>query len=743
MTSTSKSQRDLPNATSPAETHTKWFSDIGCVVQRGEQVDVLVAGRLISSFDKREVGLRNLALVLLAKDPGMHLGRLAKAFGLSAQGLKLIRDLYEVGGPQAVLDRRRRGGVSVVGERLRLKMESLFEKGKTIDEVQRLVGRSKKMSRATVGRFHARWAVAKKRAVSEPKPELVPQQREMAFASVVAVVEGTSEPMASVEAAPGEEVPPIRASRESDKSPRMAIANEETARFDVGVVQHLGAWLMVAMIARLGLYAEAQRLGKDRVTHRALRLALDVVVIALSTGEKCVEGVRRLATSSAAALLLATRAPSPNWARRTLGRFATDGGGLALHLLMAKEHLEAAREDALGHIPVFYVDNHLRPYTGKHVVRRGWRMQDKRVRAGTSDYYVHDEDGRPIGRLPVPAHDSLTTWLSPISRMVRLALGGEETILLAFDRAGAFPAQMAELRDEKFEFVTYERKPYPVLSASLFTEKVFVKGEKLSLYESRINLGSGRGRVRRIAVRMPDGYQVNLVAVSELPAKRLVEVMRGRWVQENGFKHGVERWGMNQLDGRTVVPYPPETIIPNPARGRLDRALRLARTREGLARSELARLHKSDGRCERWTLELKEALAEQKKLEALRPSTPKRAQLKDTELADKLVHHTPEYKMTVDTIRIACANAEADLAGELAPFLPRPTEAKKTLANLLAAPGRIRMGKQTIGVCLQPAGTKREQQALSALLNVVNGWNLTLPADPTRRRLRFKTAALS
>ena len=200
---------------------------------------------------------------------------------------------------------------------------------------------------------------------------------------------------------------------------------------------------------------------------------------------------------------------------------------------------------------------------------------------------------------------------------------------------------------------------------------------------------------------------------------------------------------MNQLDGRTVVPYPHDTIIPNPARRRLDRALRVARTREGLARSELARLHKSDGRCERWALELEEAMAEQRKLEKLRPSTPPRAQLKDTELADKLVHHTPEYKMTVDTIRIACANAEADLAGELARFLPRPTEAKKTLANLLAAPGRIRMGKRTIGVCLQPAGTKREQKAFSALLNVVNEWNLTLPADPSRRRLRFKTSALS
>jgi hypothetical protein len=43
-----------------------------------------------------------------------------------------------------------------------------------------------------------------------------------------------------------------------------------------------------------------------------------------------------------------------------------------------------------------YVDNHLRPYTGQHVIRKGWRMQDKRAVPGTTDYYVHDEEGCPL-----------------------------------------------------------------------------------------------------------------------------------------------------------------------------------------------------------------------------------------------------------------------------------------------------------------------------------------------------------
>ncbi len=48
-------------------------------------------------------------------------------------------------------------------------------------------------------------------------------------------------------------------------------------------------------------------------------------------------------------------------------------------------------------------------------------MQDKRVEPGASDYYLHDEDGRPIGRITAPAHGSLTDFLTPIAQRLRLA----------------------------------------------------------------------------------------------------------------------------------------------------------------------------------------------------------------------------------------------------------------------------------------------------------------------------------
>ena len=75
---------------------------------------------------------------------------------------------------------------------------------------------------------------------------------------------------------------------------------------------------------------------------------------------------------------------------------------------------------------VFYMDNHMRHYTGKDTLRKGWRMQDKRAVPGASDYYVHDEDGRPVFRYTAPEHDSLSQWLSPVPRTLGETLGKQQ-----------------------------------------------------------------------------------------------------------------------------------------------------------------------------------------------------------------------------------------------------------------------------------------------------------------------------
>lgn len=714
----------IPAMAATDDDNVRWFSDNGCVVRRDDSLEVFIDGTLISCFHPTEVGVRNLLLIGLSQDRKIQKGKLAMAFGITAERLRLIRKLVASQGIDALPVKSGRGRTPLATPELRQRLDRMFASGLNAQQAYLKLGKQEGVGYRTMCRIRAAWAASREEGAPAPKPEqlaLIDERKEAPRPLQPAAPEADEAPVA-----PDDDVLEVVVGTGAPHSGKR--------------VQHVGGWLLLAMVYGLGLHREV--LGRWDASTRwreRLRVAIDAVILALSVGQRCVEGVRRLKTPSGATLLRAERVPSASWTRRVLKKYVEEASAPWVQLSMLRSYLERSRAE--GEAPaVFYVDNHLRPYTGKHTVRKGWRMQDKRVRAGITDYYVHDEEGRPVYRLDVPSHDSLTSWLSPVTRLLRAALGESQRILVAFDRAGAYPEQLARLRDERFEFVTYERRPYPLLSAAAFTEEVTVDNERIQVHESRAkNLGKGRGRLRRIALRMADGHQVNLLAISEEPAWRLIEVMLGRWIQENGFKHGNERWGINQLDRRKVEAYPPETVIPNPARRRLDHALRLSRHREGEARRQLARLEAGTSRRQKVERDLAEALAEQERLEAQRPHVPKRAPLEETELKDKLVYHDGDYKTLMDGIRIACANAESELAASLAFHLRKPAEAKKVLANLFAAPGDVRVNGRSITVTLSPAGNHNEQEAIKELFKHVNRWKLALPGDPRRRSLRFRS----
>jgi hypothetical protein len=132
------------------------------------------------------------------------------------------------------------------------------------------------------------------------------------------------------------------------------------------VVQHVGSWLLLCLLERLGVYAlAAQQRGK--VAMASLRPAIDAAAIALALGEGCIEGVRRITTLSVGTLLRRAGGISASWVRRALHEFA-DVASETLPGLVATRLLARAGE---GEDRVWlHVDNHLRPYTGKHVIAR-------------------------------------------------------------------------------------------------------------------------------------------------------------------------------------------------------------------------------------------------------------------------------------------------------------------------------------------------------------------------------------
>ena len=724
---------ELPFSNPQRQGDIRWFGPFACVIHREAIVEVFVSGLLIGSFRHDDVLTRNILLVGLSKEPSIKKGALANAFGITDERRRVICKIAESEGLQMIPSRGQAGRPPKLSEEAQGTIVARFEEGDRPVQVYREHGKGLGVSYWTVLRLHQSWEAeqdAGKAETDEAGPKATEEDTQLSL------VEGPSQEESTAEIEVPSEEPQTQG---------------ETAEYDVLApapvksgkhVQHLGGLLLVSVVSMFGMHEAAMK-GWETGLHwyHRLRLAIDAVILALGIGQKCVEGTRRLATPTAPILLRTDMAPTENWIRRIFKRYV-DGTGMAakLHMRMAGAYLDAARseEDTPA---VFYIDNHLRHYTGKFTLRKGWRMQDSKVVPGVTDYYVHDEDGRPVCRVEAPGHDALTDFLTPLSELIRAGLEKGQRILLGFDRAGAFPEQMAELRDADVEFVTYERRPYPLLSKAAFTEELKLdNGEVVWIHEERLkNLGKGRGRVRRISILTEDGNQVNALAVSKEPAWRLVEIITGRWVQENGFKHGNERWGINHLDRRKLVLFEPGTIIPNPARRRLDFSIRISQEREGKLRNKLARLDRKSPKRTELQAELKEQVEFQARLISERPELPTHAPVEETELSDALTYHDPHYKTVIDTIRIACLNAEALLSDELSPFLRKPREAKKVLANIFSSPGDIRVGKKSVTISLAIAARKDERQAIVQLFNAVNNWKLSLPGDPKQCPLRFKS----
>ena len=337
---------------------------------------MFIGGTLIGVYDEDDDdrSARNVLVVTLAKTNRMHLGRLATAFGLTSEYVRQLRRKEERGGMQAVLGQRQGKNAKVTPE-VRAAWCAMFEAGRMPIDAYREQPRKDRRAYSTVWEVYAQWRRARTAhspppSVDEPVKEPVPSAPQLP-----PVVDERADAPRRVRACGGS-----RGAHADQPDDGAAGAPVRGGKH----VQHAGCWILLALVGELGLPTEAQRAFVARRPD-GLRIALDAIVCALAIRQHVIEGVRRLATPSGATLLRAERVPTPSGVRKLLGRLlAQTDGGIVLEQRMAERLIAAAKQDAQP--AVFYVDNHLRPYTGKHVIRRGWRMRDRRVLPGTSDY---------------------------------------------------------------------------------------------------------------------------------------------------------------------------------------------------------------------------------------------------------------------------------------------------------------------------------------------------------------------
>ena len=121
---------------------------------------------------------------------------------------------------------------------------------------------------------------------------------------------------------------------------------------------------MLGMLDALGIYDFAEQCRKRSPDRDTLRTAIDAVAIALSLGQRCVEGVRRIETPTVGQLLRRDGGISASWTLRVLGSFAAESATLFQAKTAASLLERAVSEDNRVWL---YVDNH---YPESSVMRR-------------------------------------------------------------------------------------------------------------------------------------------------------------------------------------------------------------------------------------------------------------------------------------------------------------------------------------------------------------------------------------
>jgi len=275
-----------------AEPDRIWFGRGGCVEAHDDGTfAVFMRGELLSVYDGEDVATRDLLVALVLRQGEVTREDVARAFRVSSATVGRVVTRHNEGGLRAVADYGRAGKWTIVTPKLEARLAGLFEQGASPRAAHRSV--AKLASYGTVHGVYQRWLAG--RAAPLPVAPLKPLEPQQVLPLEAA--NEAAEPPA--EAAAAAEAPPQAAAASFTQEPTLAEVMPSTTE----LVQHLGSWLPIAMLGKLGIHDLAAKAGGAKVGGAELRAALDATAVALCLGEGCVEGVRRIETSSVATLL--------------------------------------------------------------------------------------------------------------------------------------------------------------------------------------------------------------------------------------------------------------------------------------------------------------------------------------------------------------------------------------------------------------------------------------------------------
>jgi hypothetical protein len=513
--------------------------------------------------------------------------------------------------------------------------------------------------------------------------------------------------------------------------------------------RYAGTILLCAAAVKIGVTEAIERAGVVR-PEKSLYDAREAVlgqVAAWGAGYGSQEAMHERDARSFGVVLGLERSPSVRTMHRAIRQMRAVFDPIEWGHALMQGTLEQTERERL----LFGVDGHVKPYSGKARIDKGWDSKRRLASPAIADVMVHDERGWTWRSVQVVPSDQIRMHLGDAARALRAAFApgsaggqpGQDTparpIVLGFDRGGFDFDVLDELDGDSFSYIAW----VPA-TVNLGIEKEDVAPLQDGVGEVPWQHPRLHHRTRLLVSR--DGTRL-LPAVTNLttlvPAAEAMAMLRSiRGCQENGIKAARATVYLDHLVDRGVErSAPDDRPVSNPVRKEILEERREARKQLDCLRKEYAI---PDGRPQR---EIREDLfaAEMREhaLACQLRRTPKKVPRLEVDPGARREWLRTRNRVLLGPLKNATENARRWLLDTLGTSLA-PTDKgydqsarARTLLAVLRCGGTVRFGadlvEATLDLPLPPTAHGRLASALQGLdrhdLRFVDG-----------RQLRFRLA---
>ena len=499
--------------------------------------------------------------------------------------------------------------------------------------------------------------------------------------------------------------------------------------------RYLGGALYFPALESMGLLEAARecfRLPNSELFGvRAVMLTLFYLTL---LGKTTVEAAKHLSRWEFGPLIGVVRAPAVKTLRRKLAELVAQAQATHFGELLSRRWVE---QGVLA-TAFLYVDGHMKLYTGKRKLAEVWNSQRRMPLPGVLNYFVNDQQGRPLLFVTEEANARLANVMPRMVKAIREVLG-DRRFSVIFDRGGYDGKLFDWLGEQGIDFITYQRgNPKLALDRFVRRECRFEgKRVRMQLAEDKVKVG-GSGPWRRIVLRVGDGHQTPILTSlgDELGAARIASLILARWRQENFFRYMREHHGLDQLLGYAHAAADGARLVANPERKAVERELKLRRQELAARRAELGQAvldEPLDGGRSSHGLKVaqKGKVSRMRSLEAAIAELVERQRALPTKvpLADvgKREVMRLEQKAIIDRVKLTAYNAEEWLLDRLLPHYPNPHDIRALLRSFAELSGELRTVGNRVVVILDPPDTPLHRRALRGLCQDLNQIGATFP----------------